>query len=358
MLQSTHKLRLAGAIMFTIALLAFLAPTATYAQNNPSPTGTLTVNTFDCVRDDQPEGTISLTGQGGLDGFDCTPDGQVQIAIDGEPVTFDHRESLDLPVGAHELVETSQNATLDIEIAEGAATVVNVSVAVSPAPTESPTVIPTDTEEAAATNTPEATATATETAAAVANQIAIVAHLCPDPITSRSAFDALPDYWAKIDACPSIVLTGDDPAPDGITSGPRDFTVIVEGSDLTTQPITDVTFEQRIACEIDFGTDINGNPDDNLCLDLSQYIFGDVKQGAVTIRASGAPTGTKFVGVAYDPRSTDEETETRVGSQGTDQTGHDRGWRRDRPHLLRSDPSPYRHRHRDDATGRNQYTND
>jgi hypothetical protein len=92
----------------------------------------------------------------------------------------------------------------------------------------------------------------------------------------------------------------------------------VRGSDLVSQAMADVPFEQTLVCEADLPQDINGDPSDNLCLDLSRYVFSDVTPGnPITVNATGAPAGMRYVGVAFDPRTDDGETFITAGTFGT-----------------------------------------
>ena len=150
------------------------------------------------------------------------------------------------------------------------------------------------------------------------NEITVISHLCNTGVDSRSKFNAIGDHWAKLNACPTIVRTGDTPAPDSITAGPMDFAVEVQPLGGTAQLLTDATFNQRKVCEADLPVDINGNPNDNICLDLSQYGFTDVTQGVVTIRANKQlPPDSVFFGISTLPDSGDDATVTGVGRTGT-----------------------------------------
>lgn len=150
------------------------------------------------------------------------------------------------------------------------------------------------------------------------NTLTVIGRLCPEPITSRSAFQAIGDYWAQIATCPSFVLPGDSPSPDGQTAGELDATIAVQGSDLASQAMADVTFEQTLVCESDLPQDINQDPSDDLCLDLSRYVFSDVIQGSpVTVNATGAAPDTKYVGVAFEPDSGDDASFISAGAAGT-----------------------------------------
>jgi hypothetical protein len=149
-------------------------------------------------------------------------------------------------------------------------------------------------------------------------QVTIVSHLCGEGVNSRSKFTALGDFWAQINACPSIVLSGDSPAPDAVTRGAMDFGIEVEGADFIKQQMADAQFTQRKVCEADLPVDINGNPNDNVCLDLSRYDLANVAQGPITVRANKPlPVGSIFLGIAWIPGSGDDATQGSIGTGGT-----------------------------------------
>lgn len=150
------------------------------------------------------------------------------------------------------------------------------------------------------------------------NTLTVIGHLCPEPITSRTAFTGIGDFYDQIVTCPSFVLPGDSPAPGGLTAGELSPTILVRGSDEVGQAMADVAFEQRLVCESDLPQNIDGDPNNDLCLDLSRYVFSGVTQGTpVTVAAAGAAPGTKYVGVAFEPGSGDDATFVSAGAFGT-----------------------------------------
>ena len=52
----------------------------------------------------------------------------------------------------------------------------------------------------------------------------------------------------------------------------------VEGADGVRQQLADVPFDQRKLCESELPSDINYDPGDDICLDLSGYEFDNVTQ--------------------------------------------------------------------------------
>ena len=150
------------------------------------------------------------------------------------------------------------------------------------------------------------------------NRLTIVNHLCGGGIDSRGDLNAIGDHWDKINACPSIVLPGDVPAPGGVTAGPVDFGIEVQGGDGSLQQLSGAAFDQELVCEANLPIDINGNPNDNVCLDLSQYEFENVVQGEVRVRANKPlPPGSVFVGVSFVPESGEDATLVSAAAGGT-----------------------------------------
>ena len=155
-------------------------------------------------------------------------------------------------------------------------------------------------------------------AAPVTNQVSVVVHLCPASISSRDDFAALSSFGQQLTTCPSIVLPGNSPAPGGLTNGVQSFTISVQGSDLSSQTLTTALFQQTLVCEADRPSDLDGDPTNNLCFDLSPYVIPNVLQGSpVTIKSTSPPTGTHYVGVAFDPLTSDDAAFVSAGSQGT-----------------------------------------
>ena len=285
-------------------------PSSAFGQDDgtATPTGTLTVHTYRCITDQLEPGLIVLQPSGGLDGLTCEDGDPVTLDIDGTATEFANGDNTELDVGEHTITETGGGAQLVVTIAEDETTEIDAILAEAPPATESPTDVPEDT----------ATVVPTETPTPVESQITIVMHLCPAAITSRAAFEAIHGFGNQLITCPSVVMPENEPAPGGLTNGKLDFSLTVEGANLAAQDLVPDMFDQRFFCEADGPRDLNGNPNDNVCLDLSAYIVPNVMQGdPVTIRPSGLPAGTIYVGRAFDPESNDDATFKSAGSSGT-----------------------------------------
>jgi len=154
--------------------------------------------------------------------------------------------------------------------------------------------------------------------APISNQVTVIVHLCPASVTSRDDFDAMTDFGTRLVTCPTIQLPGNAAAPGGLTSGNLAFGMSVQGSDLVNQAITTGMFAQELVCEADRPADLDGNPNNNVCLDLSGYVVSNVLQGSpVTIRTDTPPVGMRYVGMAFDPVRDDASSFDSAGSQGT-----------------------------------------
>ena len=301
---------LALTLIFIVLLSGGISPAYGQDDGTPTPTGTLIVHSYRCILDGAEPGSVVLQASGGLDGLTCDDGDPVGLAIDGTPSTFANGDSTALAVGEHTISEPAGGAQLVISIAESETTEIDAITVESPPATETPTDVPT--------NTATATAVPTASPIPVKNQITIVMHLCPATITSRASFESIVGFGNQLITCPSIVMPENNPAPGGLTNGRTDFSLTVEGANLGAQLLAPGMFDQRLFCEADGPRDLNGNPNDNVCLDLSAYVVPNVAQGnPVTIRPTNLPAGTMYVGRAFDPESNDDATFLSAGSTGT-----------------------------------------
>jgi hypothetical protein len=306
--------------LFTALTLAFLVAGATsystFAQDGeatPPPTddstveqdalqGTLTVVVYTCS--DGPEGVpggLFLEGEF-TPSENCAEEGSASIAIDGGTAeVVDSGAEYTLDEGVHTVVEDTLAASVDVSIAEQTpATVYAVFY------------------------------TAPETAeAAIPGSVLITKHICPAEIQSQEEFDALGDFITKAQTCPVITLPG-NAGPDGAVNGndqesPLGFDFQVTFGE-TAVNIDSATFVPEQLCEADLG-DINGDPNDNLCLDTSHYAYEGVSQGPVTITEVTPPDGYAFGALEFGPDSGDEatlvETVPAEGRIELDTTGDD-----------------------------------
>jgi hypothetical protein len=216
----------------------------------------------------------------------CTEGGSADVSIDStDSQSVSDGDQLQLDAGDHAVDEDSIGSPVTVTVpADDAATV---------------SIVFYDVVSQAATGT-----------------VSIVKHICPAAVTDQTSFDALGDFYAKALACPVITLPGDT-GPDGSINGNDannplsfDFTVAFDDNgNPVSNAIDTATFTPTQACEVeDLGQDINGNPNDDVCLDQSSYSYADVVEGAVTVTEVTPPAGYQFGAVEFVPNSGQEST--------------------------------------------------
>ncbi len=165
---------------------------------------------------------------------------------------------------------------------------------------------------------------------AATGSILITKHICPEEIQTQDDFDLLGDFYAKIQACLTITWPG-DLGPDGALNAndpenPLGFDFEVADG-VTTQAIDAAAFTAEQLCESGLGQDINGDVNDDLCLDESNYGYEGVVQGAVTVTEITPPDGYAYGALEFIPESGDDATlvsaSTGEGIVELDTTGDD-----------------------------------
>ena len=229
-------------------------------------------------------GAVYLEGDFSPD-QNCTEDGSASVSIDGgdaEEVTSSTEYLLD--EGEHSVAEVNLGESVNVAIAEQTPAVVSI-------------VFYTSAES--------------QGVAAATGSIQVTKHICPEEIQTQEEFDALGDFYAKLQACLVITLT-DDVGPEGALNGndslnPLGFDYeVADGA--TTQAIDASTFTPEQLCEADLGQDINDDQNDNLCLDTSNYAYEGVNQGPVTITEVTPPDGYVYGALEFNPESGDDAT--------------------------------------------------
>ncbi len=316
---------------FTVLSLALwlsgVASYAAYAQNEGTPPaeevpteeptqepteepallqGLLTIYVFTCT--DGPEGVagdLLLEGEF-TPGENCSESGEASLSIGG---------------GAAEAVSSGMQYTLD----EGDYSVdeVNLGESVTVSVAEQvPAVI-----YAVFYDQPESEAGVEE-----GGTVSIVKHVCPEAIQTEEDFNAIGDYYAKIQSCLAITLPG-DLGPEGSKNGNDfanqlsfDFGLTFDDGNTTLQ-IDAATFTPEELCESTLGTDINNNTEDDLCLDVSHYAYSGVTQGSVTVTETTPPDGYRYGAVEFVPDSGDDaafvSTSVETGEIELDTTSDD-----------------------------------
>jgi hypothetical protein len=153
--------------------------------------------------------------------------------------------------------------------------------------------------------------------------VVVMQHLCNADIQSEADFVAaenegaggqaggegtLPGLVATVLACPTVFLP-DDTGTGGIAADPTDFEYTVEDAEGASYDLSsDGMFMPMQLCEADIALDANGNGEveDDVCLDVSMYMFSPVAEGDVTVTQTSAPGDTRFGTIRFTPASTDD----------------------------------------------------
>lgn len=149
-------------------------------------------------------------------------------------------------------------------------------------------------------------------------KLMLMKHACTEqPVKNQADFDAI---VAQADgdevtalaltvlACPTIVLTGDEPT-DGVAGTPVDFDFEVTDSNGDTQTLADAEFVSAKLSEADIQRDANGDGEfsADVALDISHYVFSDLAVGEVTITETTPPNGWKFGTILLTPQALQAE---------------------------------------------------
>lgn len=148
-----------------------------------------------------------------------------------------------------------------------------------------------------------------------AGELMIMKHACTvEPVKNQADFDAIIDkaegdevtaLALTVLACPTIVLTDDgDSITDGNAGTPVDFDFSVTDKNGDVQTLADAEFMAAKLCETDIDRDANGDgkKTDDVCLDISHYIFSNLAVGELTIEETTPPNGWKFGTLLLTPK--------------------------------------------------------
>jgi len=148
----------------------------------------------------------------------------------------------------------------------------------------------------------------------------VMKHVCPASIQSQADFDALGSFLMKVLTCPVITLPGDE-GPAGaldadssfynvhVPNGQASFNFSVSAAN-GSSTLGDAMFEPAKLCETDVNVDVNGDGmiTDDVCVEVSNYVFGGVAQGDVTVHEMTPPSGFRFGALEFTPGSGDDAT--------------------------------------------------
>lgn len=164
--------------------------------------------------------------------------------------------------------------------------------------------------------------------AATKPTVMIMKHLCNANIQSVADFVAVenkgaggkpggigtvPGLVATVLACPSIVRTADSYSPGAVASKTKaNFNFTINDSAAMSGDLTTAEFMQGKLCEDKVGLDANGDGkiSADTCLDVSNYAFSNVAEGAVTVTETTPPDGSRFGVIRFTPGSTDDKALT------------------------------------------------
>ncbi|HUQ43897.1 MAG TPA: hypothetical protein VM451_05725 [Candidatus Limnocylindria bacterium] len=149
-----------------------------------------------------------------------------------------------------------------------------------------------------------------------AGTLMIMKHACTEqPIKNQADFDAIvaqangdeiTALALTVLACPTIVLTDDgDSITDGNAGTPVDFDFKVTDKNGDVQTLADAKFMAAKLCETDIDRDANGDGQktDDVCLDISHYVFSDLAVGELTVKETTPPNGWKFGTMLLTPKA-------------------------------------------------------
>jgi hypothetical protein len=151
-------------------------------------------------------------------------------------------------------------------------------------------------------------------------KLMIMKHACTEqPVQDQADFDAIiaqaegdeiTALALTVLACPTIVLTDDgDDITDGIAGAPVDFDFTVTDSNGDTQTLADAEFVAAKLCETDIERDANGDGEfsEDVCLDISHYMFSNLAVGELTVEETTPPNGWKFGTLLLTPQALQAE---------------------------------------------------
>jgi hypothetical protein len=126
--------------------------------------------------------------------------------------------------------------------------------------------------------------------------VALVKHICPDDIDSVEEFLDIGRIAERLEHCQVVTLPGDEQTEyaEGEDIGEFDFRVTDDDGE--EQTIDDATFFEAAYCEDDFPVDFDGDDsiEEDVCIDLSHYVYEGVADGSVTVEEIESPENTSF----------------------------------------------------------------
>jgi hypothetical protein len=149
--------------------------------------------------------------------------------------------------------------------------------------------------------------------------ITVMKHVCPAAIQTQAQFDALGSFINKVLTCPVITVPGDVGPAGAIDAGEKSFAFTVTDPDGVVHSMAagQAAFVPAQLCEAAIG-DVDGNPNNNLCVETSHYMWSSLKEGITTITELNPPSGYRYGALEFTPQdlhpNTDAESLISAGN--------------------------------------------
>ena len=142
--------------------------------------------------------------------------------------------------------------------------------------------------------------------------ITVMKHVCPASIQTQAQFDALGSFIDKVLACPVITVPGDVGPAGAIDAGEKSFVFTVTDPDGVVHSMADgdAAFVPAQLCEATIG-DVDGNPDNNVCVETSHYMWSGLKEGITTITELNPPSGYRYGALEFTPQDLHPNTDAQ-----------------------------------------------
>lgn len=142
--------------------------------------------------------------------------------------------------------------------------------------------------------------------------VMVMKHACNPDVQNLDDFNAIIEsadgpvaaLAATVLACPAVVNPGDDTS-DGVKADAADFSFTV--ADAHGSYDMPGNSEPSKLCESDLGLDANGDGtiSEDVCLDVSHYVFDSLANGPITVTETQSPAGSSFGELLTTPTEID-----------------------------------------------------
>jgi hypothetical protein len=158
--------------------------------------------------------------------------------------------------------------------------------------------------------------------------IMVMKHACGESIQSEADFEAVEAKGEgnpvaalvqTVLACPTIANPGDEQSEGAIAGESAEFTFTVTDSEGNSVSSEDAEFVPGKLCETDVDLDANGDGEksEDVCLDVSHYMFSGLVSGEITVEETTPPNGFRFGTIRFTPDEVAEnnDEESLVGER-------------------------------------------